>query len=312
MTEISFIQLAEKILKEEQKPLSPDEIWETAVNKGYDKLVGSKGKTPWQTLGARIYVDIRDNPQSIFCKIETTPKRFYLKYLAKNIPPTLIENPKALENKKENIEYLEKQLHPFLAYYNSNFLRIYSKTIHHNLSGKKEFGEWVHPDMVGCYFPFQDWQDEVVELSSVTGNTAIKIYSFEIKRQLSFTNLREAFFQAVSNSSWANEGYLVAADVSSNEDFLTELKRLSVSFGIGIIKLNITDPDSSVVIFPARPKENLDWETINKLSALNPDFKNFIQRVKVDISSKEIRKEQYDKDLDKNELLKTIKKESQV
>ena len=34
---MNFIQLAEKIIKEENKPLSPTEIWEIGVQKGYDK-----------------------------------------------------------------------------------------------------------------------------------------------------------------------------------------------------------------------------------------------------------------------------------
>jgi hypothetical protein len=33
-----------------------------------------------------------------------------------------------------------------------------------------------------------------------------------MKKELNFSNLRESYFQAVSNSSWANEGYLVTAE----------------------------------------------------------------------------------------------------
>ena len=55
---MNFIQLAEKIIKEENKPLSPTGIWEIGVQKGYDKLIKSKGKTPQQTIAARIYIDI--------------------------------------------------------------------------------------------------------------------------------------------------------------------------------------------------------------------------------------------------------------
>ena len=65
---------------------------------------------------------------------------------------------------------------------------------------------------------------------------------WSLKKRLSFSNLREAFFQAVSNSSWANEGYLVAADISTDEDFQAELHRLSASFGIAIIQLDIEQP----------------------------------------------------------------------
>ena len=117
---------------------------------------------------------------------------------------------------------------------------------------KKEYGEWVHPDIVGCYFPYNDWRPEVVAISSSFGNTAIKLYSFELKLELRFGNLRESFFQAVSNSSWANEGYLVAATIEDDNDFVDELKRLTTSFGIGVISLDVEDPDSAEILFPAK------------------------------------------------------------
>ena len=119
------------------------------------------------------------------------------------------------------------------------------------------------------------------------------------------TNLREAFFQAVSNSSWANESYLVAAKISNDQDFLSELKRLSSSFNIGVIKLDITNPEVSEIIMPAHFKENLDWDTINKL-AMNKDFREFLARVQKDLKSNEVYKEQYDRILSKGELFKSI------
>ncbi|MCX8069916.1 MAG: hypothetical protein N2738_05370, partial [Thermodesulfovibrionales bacterium] len=76
---------------------------------------------------------------------------------------------------------------------------------------------------------------------------------------------------------------------------------------IGVIKINIEEPDSSEILFPARTKENLDWDTINKLT-VNPDFRDFLKRIKTDISSKEIRKEQYDKVCNLDDLKKIINK----
>jgi hypothetical protein len=186
-------------------------------------------------------------------------------------------------------------------------MRIYTKTIQHSKSGKGEFGEWIHPDMVGCYFPLDEWKTEVVDFSSAIGYISIKLFSFEIKRELNFSNLRESFFQAVSNSSWANEGYLVASEISNDEDFRNELKRLSTSFGIGVIKINIDDPDSTETLFPAKFKQYLDWDAINKVT-INSDFKEFLKRIQNDISSKEVRKEKYDKILTREELIKLVKK----
>lgn len=304
MAQITFLQLAQKILDAEKKSLSPEEIWQIAVNKNYDKEVSSKGKTPWRTIGAQLYVEVRDNPQSIFAKTDTRPKRFFLRSLVEAQGPKVLETAQPILPSKK-ADYLEKDLHPFTVYYGFHYLKAYLKTIRHNKSDKKEFGEWTHPDIVGCYFPFGDWKDEVVEFSSLIGNTSVRLFSFELKRQLNFGNLREAFFQAVSNSTWANEGYLVAAEVARDDDFRSELERLSSSFGVGVIELDITDPDSTEILFPARTRESVDWETINKMT-LNPDFRDFLKRIKIDFQSREIRREMYDPVLPKDELIHSI------
>jgi hypothetical protein len=147
----------------------------------------------------------------------------------------------------------------------------------------------------------------VLDLSAATGSIAVKLYSFEIKKQLSFSNLREAFFQAVSNSSWAHESYLVSADISTDEDFIAELRRLSASFGIGVIQLEIDDPDSSEVLIPARERAALDWDTLNKL-AMNKDVQDLLTRIKNDLWTKEIIKEKYDKVLQREDLVKSIRR----
>jgi hypothetical protein len=129
-----------------------------------------------------------------------------------------------------------------------------------------------------------------------------------MKRELRIGNLREAFFQAVSNSSWANEGYLVASYIDSSDELNSELARLSASFGIGVISLDIKDPDSTAILFPAKSRDYIDWETVNKLSGMNSDFSDFLKRVKNDISSHEVRKEMYDKVYEKEVLVKSLEK----
>ncbi len=305
----TFLELAKKILEEEKKPLTPEEIWEMAKTKGYDKYVGTQGKTPWATIGAQIYVNIRDNKKSPFIKIDSSPTRFYLRTLFKKGEELeFIEEQPITVLKQKRFEYSEEDLHPFLAFYANTFLKTYTKTIQHTKSKRGDFGEWIHPDMVGCYFLSVDWKSEVVDFRKSIGDVTIKLFSFEIKRLLEFSNLRESFFQMVSNSSWANEGYLVSSEISNDVDFLNELERLSTSFGIGIIKIDIEDPNSSDVLFPAKFKEYLDWDAINKLASLNPDFKEFLKRVKNDISSNEIINEKYDKIYSEEELIKSVKK----
>jgi len=291
---MTFLELAEKVLRDEKRPMTATEIWTFSVEKGFDKQLNSGGKTPWATLGAQIYVNAKDNPKTPFAQTDSRPKKFYLKAQTAqlDLSETAISKEPVLL-KKKRFDFLEKDLHPYLTYYAYYHLHCYTKTINHSQSTKKEFGEWVHPDIVGCYFPLDDWKPEVYELSSSIGNISIKLVSFELKREVSFGNLRESFFQTVSNSSWANESYFVAAVISDEEDFREELSRLSTSFGIGVIKLNLEDPHSSEIIFPSKYREVLDWETINKLT-MNNDFKEFLTTVKIDITSKKIHKKEYE------------------
>lgn len=201
-------------------------------------------------------------------------------------------------------KYTERDLHKVFSYFAYNYMRIYTKTIFHEKSKKKDKGanEWLHPDLVGFYFPLKDWEKQVLELSNNTGSTPIRLYSFEIKKELDFRNIRAAFFQTVSNSSWANESYLVAAEISNDNDFLDELRRLSVSFGIGIIRLNLQEPDDSSIIYPAKYKTELDWDTINKLLEENPDFKEFISDINACITSNRIYDTAYDEIYDIEDL----------
>ena len=46
-----FLKLARKVLDAEKCPLTINEIWAMAKEKGYDKELVTSGKTPWATLG---------------------------------------------------------------------------------------------------------------------------------------------------------------------------------------------------------------------------------------------------------------------
>ncbi|MBI2830294.1 MAG: hypothetical protein HYX81_03955 [Chloroflexi bacterium] len=305
---MKFLELAQKVLREGNLPMSVEEIWTYAEDKGYDALTTTRGKTPWRTIAAQIYVDIRDNVTSPFVKIDSKPRKFFLKDMVTREKLEAIKEREGVTvEAPSGVKYSERELHPLLTYYAYTYMRVYTKTVLHERSGKRSYAQWLHPDLVGVNFPIEEWQTEVLDFGLAMGNRLAKLYSFEIKRELTFANIREAFFQTVSNSSWANEAYLVAGSISQDPDFATELKRLTASFGIGIIKLDIKEPDSSDILFPARAKSELDWETLNKLCEENPDFKDFILRVRNDLSSKEVRKEKYDRLYSAEELRDKIK-----
>lgn len=301
-----YVELAHDVLKSAPHPLIYQDIWSQAEAMGLAKKLGATGKTPWQSLGARLYVEVRDNPTSKFIAVGRRPTRFFLKAREHELPPDVVSKLEQAEIKQDaqkestKSKLLEKDLHPLLAYFaytNPSFNRgrkIHTKTILHSRSMKSGYNEWIHPDMVGFYLPLEDWQQNVIEFNRVSDNNSLKLYSFELKRALNKANYRESYFQAVSNSSWSHEGYLVAAEVLDDDDFHAELERLTSSFGIGIIHLDTEDVDSSRVIFPARGRDSLDWETVNKLCEQNPDFSKFLRDVKIDFDAREIHGTKYD------------------
>lgn len=306
MAKYTVLDYAEDILKDSEKPLVYQEIWEAGIDTEFQRKLSLKGKTPSQTVGARLFVDVRDNPNSKFIKVGKNPARFFLKdrqnELTKEQLKSIIENEQKVSAKPKKYSFPERKLHPLLSYFaytNVVFNKgkqIYTKTIYHEKSKKKRPSEWVHPDMVGFYIPLDDWDSKLVEFNKkVTSTSSIKLYSFEIKTRIDKTNYRESFFQTVSNSSWSNEGYLVTSSLQQHDDLLSELERLSTSFGIGIIQLDLEDIDSSKVVFPASVKENLDWELMNKLCEQNEDFRNFIDNVRKDYEVDTVHKGEYDK-----------------
>ena len=299
----SFLDLAKEILKSASTPLTYQQIWDAAEDRGLTEKVRTKGKTPWQTLGARLYVDVRDDPNSDLVKVSKRPARFVLKSRQSEFPNALLKKIEIDEAKKPEpkTSYKETDVHPLLSYFasaNPSFSRgrtILTKTIFHEKSKRKGYNEWLHPDMVGVYLPLDDWKEDVIAFNQLLDSTSIRLFSFELKKSITKGNYRESYFQAVSNSSWAHEGYLVAADVAQDDDLLSELERLSVSFGIGVIQLHLTDFDSSSVMFAAHSRNSLDWETVNKLADQNKDFEKFVQDVRIDFDSKRFHHSEYDR-----------------
>lgn len=298
----SFLDLAEEVLRSASSPLTYQQVWEEAKPTGVASKLKTKGKTPWQTLGARLYVDSRDNPDSLFVKVGKRPTRFFLKSRQTELSEALLRKLEVEEAKKPApaAAYNERDLHPLLTYYvyaNPTFSRgrsIHTKTIFHESSRRRGYNEWLHPDIVGVYLPLGDWHTDVIKFNQLLDNNSIRLFSFELKKAITKATYRESFFQAVSNSSWAHEGYLVAAEISPDDDLLAELARLSASFGIGIIRLHVSDFDSSFVMCPARTRPMLDWETLNKLCDQNKDFAKFVQDVKIDFESERIHRSEYD------------------
>ena len=212
-----------------------------------------------------------------------------------------------LSDKLRNIRFKERDLHPILAYFinlNPNFNAL-PKTIYHEISQKNSKGldKWLYPDMVGVSFEKFN-SDETYKFLEKFQNIPVKFYSFEIKKEINVSNFREYYFQAVSNSSWANEGYLVALDIDESDEELTMLMtKTALSFGIGVLSLDSENIDQSKIIAPAKFKELLDFSLIDELSQKNKNFQNFIKTVNEYDIKNEIRyKGEFDKILNSEEI----------
>lgn len=286
----SFFNLACDVLNQTNKPMSIQEIWEMAKElKLVDKL-SSSGKTPVNTLSATISVNAKRSENRTFKKVSDKPSRYILENSVSDIvrenmqPMPVISKPTKLIRKK----FKERDLHIILSSYvkaNEHF-GCSTKTIYHEVSKKRKNGinKWLHPDIVGVHFPFESYTGNTLKLFDVLKVNPYKLYSFEMKRELNFSNLRECYFQAVSNSSWAHEGYLVALDFSDDTDLLDEIRRLNNAFGIGVIRLNIKHFMQSEILFSAKERDSLDWDTVNRLVAENPDFSDFLDDLMEDIT----------------------------
>ena len=237
----------------------------------------SNAKTPADTIGAQLGHFIRQNDSRVK---RVKGQKGYEYYLAKyenqlNLSQVVAQSKNqtsATTNRPST--YLERDLHKLLRSYLKN-QEINSKTIFHEKSSnsKDDHQKWIHPDMIGINFLNLRNKASSALMKTINKADAFNLISYEIKRDIkSDYDLKKCFFQAVSNSSWANYGYLVAFDISKN--LIDEMERLSQSFGIGIIELK-SNPYESKILFQSRYKE-LDFKTIDKLCEINTDFEKFM------------------------------------
>lgn len=195
--------------------------------------------------------------------------------LAKGPGSVFIQYKNAQKVQDPTKSFDERSLHKlFCSYLRTR--NIYAKTIYHEKSSTKvdSAQKWVHPDIVGVQFEEFKNDATLSLLKAAEPKESVHIYSYELKRKIdSDYTLKQCYFQALSNSSWANFGYLVAFEI--NEDLDEEMERLNNAFGIGIILMQAND---SKILYPAREKA-LDYNTIEKLNNLNPDFCSFITKL---------------------------------
>lgn len=232
---------------------------------------------------------------------EGRPRKYYFTKSSDFFEIAQIENQKnPHRSNKSGYQGNEKSLYPLLSQFLSSELAIYSKRIEESRSSNT-YGsggnKWLYPDLVGVENLSRSWHSEIKQCVQQYADKLTKLWSFEVKLLVNRANIREAFFQTVSNSSWANFAYLVASEIQG-DDTLKELRILSSLHGVGFIKLEAGNPAESQIIIPAKERQQLDWDTANRLTEQSKDFKETLQIIRQFYQTGDIRASFWDAKVD--------------
>lgn len=265
-------------------------VYENYPDDCHEKLDKSNNLESTDDLINQIAAEVgssRQQFQKTCPEIKTTegrPRKYYFTNLTETseVEEAEATTPPQTASPHQKPKMTEHDLYPLLSEYLWTEFSLYSKRIDERRS-KNNRGpngnKWLYPDLVGMEDLSTDWDREVKDCVGQYADKRTKLWSFEVKLLINRSNIRECFFQAVSNSSWANFGYLVAADVEGS-DTLKELRMLFAAHGIGLIQLDIDNPAESQILVPAKERNDIDWDTANRLTVENTDFKRFIQLIK--------------------------------
>lgn len=190
----------------------------------------------------------------------------------------------------------ELELYPFLIDFLKIEYKLYCQRIDEKRS-KNQRGaggnQWLHPDIVAMQAIDKEWHELVRTCVQEGEGRRVRLWSFEVKKELNSSNIRSSFFQAVSNSSWANEGYLVTTSITDNIE--QELRMLSALHGIGVIILDTENPSESEIFLPAKSRPEIDWQSVNRIVVENDDFKDYIELVSTYYQTGRIRSRDWNK-----------------
>jgi hypothetical protein len=238
-----------------------------------------------QQLAAEIKVDITGKYPFIKT-LEERPRRFYYSERSDEEEVALAEKAESAQTTTllpVDAALSEADLYPLLAQYLAAEFGLYSKRIDEKRASNRRGPQgnvWLYPDMVALENLTRDWDRDIRDCVRELAAPKARLWSFEVKKLLNRASVREAYFQAVSNSSWAHYGYLVAGRIEG-ADTLKELRMLYGLHGIGIIQLDLeNDLMDSQVLIPARFRAEVDWNTVNRLCEENTDFRQFVKMVR--------------------------------
>ncbi len=190
----------------------------------------------------------------------------------------------------------EQDLYPLLIEFLSEDLKLVCRRINEKTS-KNSYGNggnhWLHPDVVALAPLDQHWHSSVRDCVRSGVRNPVQLWSFEVKKQLTRANVRHYFFQAVSNSSWANLGYLVITGLDNNVE--NELQMLCSLHGIGVLLLNTESLFDSQILIPAKIRSEVDWLSVNRIVEENSDFQQYIEQVGIYLQTGKLTKAVWNK-----------------
>jgi len=209
--------------------------------------------------------------------VETRPRQYYYTELSDDneAEQTLVSSSTGEKRISEH------DLYPFLGQYLWSADETYAMRIDEKRSSNRRGAggnRWLFPDIVGMLDLTKMWERISIEAAKAVGVEQCLLSSYEVKLKLNTSNTREAFFQTLSNSAWANHSYLVACEISS--EAMLELRLLSSAHGVGFILLDTKEPSESQILIPAQSRQSVDWNLLNRLASENTDAKKFIKLVR--------------------------------
>jgi hypothetical protein len=259
-----------------------------------DKMMRSSFIDSEAALLSQLVAEIGANRpawQARFPSLRTTegrPRRYYWTEKSEIEEVAQAESSVALPDGASDVDpsgirpLQERDLYPMLIEFISSEMGASAFRINEGTASNRRGpggNKWLYPDIVAIEALTSGMNKEVVGALQYSGERRARVWSFEVKRLLNRSNVREAYFQAVSNSSWASFGYLAAAEIEG-ADTLREIQMLYSVHGIGLIEIDMDSPTESVLRIPAREKLSIEWSMCSRLADENRDFSSFMKRLR--------------------------------
>lgn len=225
---------------------------------------------------------------------EDRPRLFYITSESEEEDETFEER-KTIIKDNTVISYTEHDLYPVLGEFVANEISCLAMRIDEKRSSNSHGSrgnQWLYPDAVGMIPLSSAWHNEVSDLASVMGTSSVRLCSFEVKKVINRSNVREVVFQTVSNSSWANFAYLAA--VTLERKAADELRLLCLAHGIGYIALNYSEPSESQITIPAKFNDQVNYDLLTRLASENKDAVRYIENVTTFLKTSKERKADWD------------------